>query len=201
MRVRTVLKKEEIVSSAATVFREYGFERASMSEIAAQVGSSKATLYGYFNSKEELFVAVTHAEAQAYFDPVLEELSTTDQDIATALQRFGEKAMAFVVRPSSIASRRMVLAVAGHSDIGQSFYTNGPKKALQILESFLKRSMERAAVKRGDPWVMAQQFVALVEAELIPERLYGVETKPIEPSDIHAAVARAVQVFLAAYRP
>jgi AcrR family transcriptional regulator len=200
MRVRTALKKEEIVSRAAEVFRENGFERASMSEIAARVGSSKATLYGYFDSKEELFVTVTHAEAKAYFDPVLEELSTADQDMAIALRRFGEKAMAFVVRPSVVAGRRMVLAVAGHSDVGRSFYTMGPKKALTFLESYLQRSMELGAVRRGDPWVMAQQFVALLEAELIPERLFGITTQSPGESEIRAAVGRAVDAFLAAYR-
>jgi len=199
MRVRTVLKKEEIVSSAAEVFRECGFERASMSEIAARIGGSKATLYGYFASKAELFVAVTHAEADAYFDPVMEELSASDQDVASALRRFGEQAMAFVTRASVIAGRRMVLAVAGHSDIGKSFYTIGPRRGMKFVESYLERSMQQGTVKHGDPWVMAQQFIALLEAELVPERLYGVETKTPEPAEIQAAVGRAVDVFLAAY--
>jgi AcrR family transcriptional regulator len=199
MRVRTALKKEEIVVSAAEVFRELGFERASMSEIAARLGGSKATLYGYFDSKEELFVAVTHAEASAYFDPVLDELSHADQNVSAVLRRFGERAMSYVLRPTALAGRRMVLAVAGRSEIGQTFYEAGPKKALKFIEDYLNRSMEQGAVKRGDAWVMAQQFVALLEAELTPERLYGVETKLPKESEIHAAVGRAVDVFLAAY--
>ncbi len=199
MRVRTALKKQEIVSSAAEVFRKFGFERASMAEIAARVGGSKATLYGYFNSKEELFLAVTNAEADAYFEPVFEELSHTEQELASALRRLGEKAMAFVLRPAAIAGRRMVLAVAGHSEIGHAFYMTGPKKALKFIESYLERSMERGALKRSDPWVMAQHYVALLEAELIPEPLYGVKSKHPDQSAINAAVGRAVDVFLAAY--
>lgn len=200
MRVRTALKKEEIVSSAAEVFRELGFERASMSEIAARLGGSKATLYGYFDSKEKLFLAVTHAEAGAYFDPVLHELTTSEQDMPTALRRFGEKTMSYISRPAAISGRRMILAVAGQSEIGRAFYVTGPKMALQLIKSYFERAMEHGAVKSGDAWVMAQHFVALLESELIPERLYGVKTKIPKESDIRAAVGRAVDVFMAAYR-
>ena len=199
MRVRTAVKKDVIVSSAAEVFRELGFERASMSQIAARVGGSKATLYGYFASKEELFVAVTHAETNAYFDPVIDELTHTDQDLATALRRFGVRALTYVLRPEAIAARRMILAVAGQSQIGQSFYAGGLKKGLSLIESYFRRSIENGALKQGNPWVMAQQLLALLEAELIPERLYGIETGLPNESVLNAVVGRAVDVFLAAY--
>jgi AcrR family transcriptional regulator len=201
MRVRTAVKKEEIVSSAAEVFREFGFERASMSQIAARVGGSKATLYGYFTSKEELFLAVTHAETTAYFSPVVDELTSSDDDMATALKRFGVKALAYVLRPEAIAGRRMVLAVAGQSQIAQSFYLDGPSKGLGFIKSYFVKSIASGALKHGDPWVMAQQLLALLEAELIPERLYGIETGLPSESVLHAVVGRAVDVFLAAYRP
>jgi hypothetical protein len=35
----------------------YGFERTTMSDIMARGGGSKATIYGYFDSKDELFAA------------------------------------------------------------------------------------------------------------------------------------------------
>ena len=54
MRVKTEAKRQHIVDVAAQAFRELGFEGASMAEICARVGGSKATLYNYFASKEEL---------------------------------------------------------------------------------------------------------------------------------------------------
>ena len=58
MRLRTEVKRQEIVRIAAQLFEELGYERTSMSEISARVGGSKATLYGYFASKEDLLRAV-----------------------------------------------------------------------------------------------------------------------------------------------
>ena len=51
MRVRKEEKRQEIVRIAAKLFEELGYERTSMSTIAARDGGSKATLYGYFPSK------------------------------------------------------------------------------------------------------------------------------------------------------
>ena len=46
MRMRTEEKKQEIIRIAAELFEQLGYERTSMSAIAARVGGSKATLYG-----------------------------------------------------------------------------------------------------------------------------------------------------------
>lgn len=198
MRVRTTVKRDEIVATAAQVFRELGFERASMSEIAARVGGSKATLYGYFDSKEELFLSVADAEGIAYFMPIMDQLYACN-DIRDALQGFGAKFLSFILQPQVLAGQRMVLAVAGHSDIGCTFYDRGPKRGLGMLASFLDKSIANGSLKHAETSVMARQLIGLLEAELVPEYFFGVRTKIPKDSVIRAVVARAVDVFLAAY--
>jgi AcrR family transcriptional regulator len=51
-------KRAAIVKIAYEAFLTDGYAATSMSSIAAKVGGSKATLYNYFASKEELFAAV-----------------------------------------------------------------------------------------------------------------------------------------------
>ena len=43
-----------------------GFDKTSVSEITAEVGGSKATIYSHFPSKEELFVECMLAAAENY---------------------------------------------------------------------------------------------------------------------------------------
>jgi len=50
------LRKEQILSSALSVFKKQGIEKATMDEIAKEADFGKATLYYYFSSKEEIFV-------------------------------------------------------------------------------------------------------------------------------------------------
>ena len=49
------LRKERILTGALEVFKTRGLENATMEEIAEKSGFGKATLYYYFQSKEEVF--------------------------------------------------------------------------------------------------------------------------------------------------
>ncbi len=199
MRVRTESKREAILAAAAETFCELGFERASMAEIASRVGGSKATLYGYFASKDELFVAVAQQAAEGHLAPAFEALETAGDPSAT-LRRFGEQLMQFVCSPDALQATRMVLAEAGNSSVGRLFYETGPGKGLEAVAAYLGREMDQRTLRQADPVVAAQHLQALLNAELLGPLLYGVRTEITEPQ-IKQAVDRAVAVFLCAYRP
>lgn len=50
-------RRDEILAAAASLFAEKGFAGADTQELADRVGVAKGTLYRYFASKEELFLA------------------------------------------------------------------------------------------------------------------------------------------------
>lgn len=57
--VRTIAKdhdekRKQILKSAAKVFADHGFDRASMSLLARECGISKANIYHYYDSKDAL---------------------------------------------------------------------------------------------------------------------------------------------------
>lgn len=51
-------RREDILAAARKVFSERGFFAATVSEIAARAQYSKAAIYFYFQSKEELYIAL-----------------------------------------------------------------------------------------------------------------------------------------------
>lgn len=199
MRVKTEAKREAIVQVASEVFRELGFEGASMVEIAARVGGSKATLYGYFSSKEELFVAVIHASAKSHFDPIFTALAEEgDDDLERVLQRFGEKVLAVVCSQEVIQAHRAVIAESGRSDIGRLFYEGGPKKGLAELAGFLEQQMRKGRLRTADPSVAARHLLALLDSETVVPCLLGVQGA-LTRKELREATRRAVQVFLGGY--
>src|SRR5688572_13353820 len=100
MKVRTDAKRDEIVEIARKTFLELGYERASMAEISTRMGGSKATLYGYFPSKEALFLAIVNRLAEQYVSPAVQRLEeSVADDVREALQRFGEQFLAFISDP------------------------------------------------------------------------------------------------------
>jgi AcrR family transcriptional regulator len=50
--------REHILWAGKQVFLEFGFERASMDEVAKRAATSKRSLYAHYESKEKLFLAV-----------------------------------------------------------------------------------------------------------------------------------------------
>jgi AcrR family transcriptional regulator len=169
-----------------------------MAEIAARVGGSKATLYGYFESKEQLFVAVARAVGETHLAAAFAELAENTADVPVALQRFGEKMIGFLCKPDALATLRMVIAEAGHSAIGQRFHEAGPGRGLEALAAYLQAAMDSGRLRTADPRIAAQHLLALFEAEIMPLRMLDV---PVGTSRTHIrqAIERGLAVFLAAY--
>ncbi|MGE5355140.1 MAG: TetR/AcrR family transcriptional regulator [Deltaproteobacteria bacterium] len=53
-------KEEAIINAAEKVFGESGYRNAKMEDVASAAGITKVTLYTYFQSKENLYMAVTY---------------------------------------------------------------------------------------------------------------------------------------------
>jgi len=56
--------KEKIIQAAVESFSQTGFDRTKMEDIAKRLGLSKGTIYLYFKSKEDLFVAICEHNIQ-----------------------------------------------------------------------------------------------------------------------------------------
>ena len=52
------MRKNNILKGALRVFHSHGIEKTTMDEIASESGFGKATLYYYFTSKDEVFIAI-----------------------------------------------------------------------------------------------------------------------------------------------
>src|SRR5713226_8095349 len=126
MKVRTQARREAIVDAAAKLFLEFGYERASMNELAKRLSGSKATLYGYFPSKEALFVAVVREIATVHLSEATEELRARAEGgttLESTLLRFAERMLLVLTNDSSaLAVYRLVVAEAGRSEVGQLFH-------------------------------------------------------------------------------
>lgn len=59
---RAIRTRQTILTAAAKVFEEHGYQAATISEILATAGVTKGALYFHFNSKEELAFGVLDAQ-------------------------------------------------------------------------------------------------------------------------------------------
>lgn len=199
MRIKTESRRQAILDVARTVFQELGFESASMTEIAARVGGSKATLYRYFTSKEELFVDVMRQFAENLMVNIFDELDAT-ADPRTNLQTFGERFLDANCQPELVRAYRNAIAESGKSSVGRLFYDRGPRLGLELLAIHLQRCMELGKLRRSDSLIAAQHLLALLKAETRESLLLGVQDS-VPAMELPPMVARAVEVFLLGYAP
>jgi len=63
-------RRQAILTAAWTAFLATSYESVTMAGVASQVGLAKGTLYLYFRTKEELFLALVMEQLAAWFDAV-----------------------------------------------------------------------------------------------------------------------------------
>jgi AcrR family transcriptional regulator len=190
-------RREIILQIAHAAFLEDGYAATSMSGIAAKVGGSKATLYNYFSSKEELFSAVI-AERCRDFHEMLYDADLESHDFRKALTTLGERAVRWMLRDDSIATYRLITAETGRfPELGRVFYLAGPQKGKEMLAEFFGRAAENGHLKPGYMMGMAIHFMVLCKGELQHRKLWNIDS-PTD-RDIETTVAAGVNAFLAAY--
>ena len=198
MKTKTESKRQAIIKAAAEVFREVGFDRASMSDIRARVGGSKSTLYNYFPSKEKLFFEVIHDPKELELEEIVRTLNPDAADLRQELLDFGQKFLAVLYSPETIAIRRLTIAEARHSDIGKTSFESSTVPLEKQVGAFLKKVMKRGALRSSEPKAAAMHFLSLLESELLQRVLLGV-IDTVRPDTISGAVRRAVDAFLSGY--
>ena len=199
MKTKTESKRQAILKGAAEVFREVGFERASMSDIRARIGGSKATLYNYFPSKEKLFFEVMYQAKELELGAITAALNPDADDLKQELLRFGQKLVPVMYSPEAIAIRRLAIAELGHSDIGKVVFEGSTVPMEKQVAEFLRKGMKRGLLRTADPKIAAIHMLSLFESELLQPVLLGV-MEAVKPETVKGVVRRAVEVFLSGYQ-
>jgi AcrR family transcriptional regulator len=191
MRVRTEEKRQEIVRIAAELFEELGYERTSMSAIAARVGGSKATLYGYFASKEELLRTVLDQDVNEEADRLLNEF-LAEKDLRSGLIRLG---ISYLSRHHARAASIRTVA---NQPIAQEFYETVLRPAWQRLADRFGTMMKEGRLKFADPWTTAMHWKGLNEWDMLERHLLSSNAVD-DPNDIVSAATSAADAFLKVY--
>jgi AcrR family transcriptional regulator len=199
MKAKTEAKRLGILKAASEVFREVGFERASMSDIRARIGGSKATLYNYFPSKEKLFFEVMHQAKTHELEETAGGLNPEAHDLKQELMRFGQKFLTVLYSPEAIAIRHLTIAESRRSDSGKLSYERAVVPIEKHLAEFLKKAMKRGELRTADAKIAAIHLLSLLESELLQRVLLGV-LESVKPEVISGAVRRAVEVFMSGYQ-
>lgn len=83
---RTLARREEIISACETLYAERGFKDVTIKDIGDRTSFTRTSIYNYFETKEEIFLALLHREYQGWTAD-LAALAAAEETGAQALAR------------------------------------------------------------------------------------------------------------------
>lgn len=151
----------DLLAVAREVFVEFGFNRATMQEVATRAGISKSSLYREHDSKDALFAAVVEDWATHGRDamrPHLDQLLAA-RDLRTALVDFASTLQLAVLEPDVVKVRRLVAAEADRCpETAATYLAESWTRNITALAATISELARRGTVHAPDPWVAAHQF-------------------------------------------
>lgn len=88
---RTNARKEEIINACEKLYQSMSFKEITLKEIGRETTFSRTSIYNYFQTKEEIFLALLKREYDTWVKDLIEITEThdemSDDEIAAALAR------------------------------------------------------------------------------------------------------------------
>ncbi|MGU3400994.1 TetR/AcrR family transcriptional regulator [Brucellaceae bacterium D45D] len=193
------VKRRQILEGAQNVFLRMGFDAASMNDITREAGVSKGTIYVYFNSKEDLFVALCEHYRKTMFGTLIGKLEKGFSN-REELTEFGVALVTLITSSTAIRAQRIVLGVSERKpELAAAFYDRGPRRSLEAMVQYLDRMVEAGVLEPIDSQRVAYQLADLFLAGLYRPRLFSVLRDPPSEAVIRANVDAGVDFFFKAY--
>ena len=183
-RARGQLRVDALVGAAAEVFARKGYEAATMTEIAAQSGSSIGSLYQFFRTKEAIAGAVLAAQVDALWG-LFDELQARAPASGT-----------------EVLGREMAGFLAGFRAAHPSFalLLEAPGASLELVGFVRRRMRERIVdvLQAHDPAAAPQTLRAMAPA--VQQALKaGVQLHAEFAGDELSAATGELETMLAGY--
>ena len=164
--------KENILHTALRLFARDGYEAASVSDIAGELGITKGALYKHYKNKQDIFNSIVKRmyqidaeRAKKYevpeetFDRSPETYRNTDMDKITA---FIEAQFHFLTEDEFARNFRKMLILEQYrnpeiAELYQKCLVSGP---VSYIEDLFREMMERGIWDKSDPKQLALEFYA-----------------------------------------
>src|SRR5688572_22357622 len=155
-------KQEVIIEAAIKRFAHFGVAKSTMSEIAADLSLSKASLYYYFPDKLNLFAAVfkTITEAATQTD---ETVLAKENDPFKAILYFLERRTDFIIKYHNILEYLKTFSPAAIPTELQPVFTQLKKRELQRLTDIIEKGIHTKLFRIKEPRKTAELFFDFLE--------------------------------------
>lgn len=185
--------RQRALDAALELFSQRGYQAVSMADIAGALDIKAPSLYKYFRNKEELYAALT---------PLLEEHYTALWTAAGRRQAQLERDLTGLLRveelegetlawlegemtgPQAIAFRRLLTLNQVQSPTPATHWLWD--QPMVLYQDFFTRLVNREVLRRGDPHLMAMEYLApLLQLLTLGDRVPDHQATYLEEARAH----------------
>ena len=168
------LAKKKIIQASYSIFEKKGYHSTSMADIAGEVGVSKASLYSYFKSKEDILQVTVDQALTDPFMKIFHEEKT--------VEAFNEYFHNMAVFEGVLHLNFVLTALAYHNENIRMNLIDAYEKKSKVLTSFIEDQQSLGAIRQDmGPKVIAQ-FLTAVYNDLAMQLIMGINDKKISKS-------------------
>ena len=165
------LRKQSILEGALKVFKIHGIEKTTMDEIALESGFGKATLYYYFTSKDEVFIAIMEDGWKKLWEgiesKIVEELGPRKKFMGII------KTMANIVRDNKILYGFLLTAPNHIQDESKQIWKTYQERLYAILKSIIEEGIKKKEFIDLNPGMLMKAIGGLFHGLLIENGYYS----------------------------
>jgi TetR/AcrR family transcriptional regulator len=166
-------KLSKILEVAQRRFARYGFTKTTMSEIAEDLGVSKASLYYYFPDKECIFKKVMLKEQQD-FCTQMQEFQASDKKIDEALNSYIEKRIDYLktlINLGHLSYDGFLAQKPLYASLGKDFF----EKEKEIIKTILQKAQKKNELRK----INIDEYAGFFVHTLRTLRLYSLGVKEL----------------------
>lgn len=198
MRAR---KSDEVLGAARRIFLKRGFEAATVDEIAAEAGVSKATVYSNFHDKESLLAAMIDrvtSESATILAAVAKQRDD-EGTVEARLRRMGGALARGVLDPDILRLRRLAVSTAtAFPESSTLYWQRGPAAAISMLETRLSAMVDRGELEITDVAATSAQFAYALLGPLQDRAMFEVSFTP-DSAEIDRYLDNAIRQLMLAF--
>lgn len=136
--------RRAILAAAIRLFGEKGYERTSIDDLAVDAGIGKSTVYSYFRTKNEIFLAFCDEEVERSFTTLRASL---DPEVPLLQQLVELFMMQFRFMTKNHEFGRHLLREIAFPQVSSVKSLEHDQRYLNMLEELLKQAREKGQIK------------------------------------------------------
>jgi AcrR family transcriptional regulator len=168
------LAKKRIIEAAYNIFYKKGYHKSRMDDIANEVGVSKASLYSYFKSKDDILQAASNQALTGYFNHYFYEYESLDP--------LEELYNDLIKSVGSIHLNFEITALSSHNEEIRKINKDTYLKKLDTLSFFVENQQSKGNIRNDISADTIAQLLISIYTDISMQLIIGMDKTRVHES-------------------